>query len=146
MDRAQGLPGDLQRPGCRVDRLVSQEELARADIAAGFEPMGGKAMAECLETFAVLAVGRPLGVGGDLLSGPNGQRLIRVHARKPPPWRAIHVPIGSQCSPQAGREEWGAVLAPFAWLDAQEQARPLAVGARSMPHRTDTPASGVRSR
>jgi hypothetical protein len=68
------LPGDAEVPRGGIERLMAQQHLDRPDVAPGFEPMGGTAMPERLETVAVRDPRGPLGVLVDLLRCANGHR------------------------------------------------------------------------
>src|SRR5438093_11836756 len=53
MDLGQVLPGDMEIPGGRIDAPVAEQELNGAQIHPGFQQMRGKAMAQCMDAFAV---------------------------------------------------------------------------------------------
>jgi hypothetical protein len=64
----------------------------------------------------------PLGVGGDLLRGGDGQGLGAVVSRKEPRRGAVERPGGAQFGQQTGRQQGVAVLTAFALIDAEQHA------------------------
>jgi hypothetical protein len=99
---------------------MAQEHLDRPDIDARFAQVGRKAVAQRMDTVAVGDLSAQLRMLGELLGRADGQRPVGIAPRQQPRSWPREVPGGTQCGQQAGGEERGAILAPFALLDADQ--------------------------
>ena len=121
---------------------MAQEEVDRAHIDARFAPMGGKAVAQRMETLAVRDPGGPLGVGGDLLGRRDGHGRGRGLSGTQPRGRAGPLPGGPPCAEEARREEGRAILMALALIDAEHHPIPLEVRALEADDLTDPQPCG----
>ena len=133
VDFGQVLPSDMQISGRRVDAPVAEQELNSPQIHPGFEQMRGKTVAQRMDAFAVGDPRQPLGVVVELLGTSDGHRLGAVLRRKEP-WRgAVALPVGAEFREEPGRQQRGAVLPPFALIDANQPTVTFDVG-ELQPH------------
>ena len=101
---------------------MAQQHLDRPDVDPGFEQVGRETMAQRMDAVAVRDPRGPLRVRGDFLGRADGHRRVGIEARKQPRGWPVALPVGAQFGQQAGREQRGAILPPFALLDAEQQA------------------------
>ena len=85
----------------------------------------------------------PLRVRGDVLRRADGQRPGGSAARTQPRGWPVALPVGPQCGQQAGGEPRGTVLAPLAWLDADQPPIPGESRAREPDDCADAQARGI---
>jgi len=105
--RGQVAPGEVELPGGRIEGAVAEQEWAGGQLPPGCQPLCGQTMPSGMDPCAVGDPRAPLGVGGDLVRGGDGQGLGAVVSRQAPRRGAVERPGGAQCGPQPGRQQGG---------------------------------------
>lgn len=85
----------------------------------------------------------PLRVRGDFLRRADGQRPVGIAARQQPRGWPVEFPGGTPFGQQAGGEQRGTILAPFAWLDADQPPITFDIRALEPDDCADTQARGI---
>ena len=95
-----------------------------------------------MDTMAVGDPCGPRGVIGDFLRGAAGHGPVGIEARQEPQRWPVELPVSAPGGQQARGEQRGAILAPFARLDAEEH--PIPFKSRQPPPDAcaDAPARG----
>ena len=137
------LPGDPEVPRGGIERLMAQQHLDRPDIDPRFEQVRRKTMAQRMDALAVRDPRGPLRVRGDFLGGADGHRRVGIEARKQPRGWPVELPVGAQFGQEAGGEQGGAILAPFALLDTDQPALTFNVRELQADDCTDAQARGI---
>jgi hypothetical protein len=89
-------------------------------VGPGFEQVSRDTMAERMDALAVRDPSALLRMRGDLLGRADVHRRVRIESRKQPRGWPVAFPVGAQCGQQPDGEQGGAILAPFALLDAEQ--------------------------
>src|SRR5216684_6218346 len=127
--RAHHLPdrlgGDARIERRGIELGVPEQDLDHSNIDVLFQQMGGEAMPQGVERYALVDLGS---VGSGMTGAIELARRQRVHpvlSRKQPAFRSCRPPPGSQQFEQMWRQHHVAVFAAFALFDADHH--PFAV-------------------
>ena len=137
------LPGDPERARGGIERLLPQHHRDRPDIDPRCKQVRRTTMAPGMDAVAGRDPRGPLRVRGDFLGRADGQRRVGIEARQHPRGWPGECPGGAQCGQEAGGEQRGAILAPFALLDTDQPARTFEVRELQADDFTDTQACGI---
>src|SRR6516165_3898790 len=130
-DRADGDPG-VKR--CRVELLVSEQNLDDADIGLLLQEMGGKAVPQCVNTDAFGDARAPRCQANDAVELARTRVLPAVAGEQPglagihPSLLARGAPPVAQQLKKAGREHDIPILLPLALLDPHDHALTIDIG------------------
>src|SRR5262249_59756665 len=99
--RAVQLPQPLLREA-QVERggddaLVAEQQLNGTQIDAGFEHVGGEAMAQRVEAMTAFQTGAAFGVVKDLLGGAALHGTVAYSVGEQPVAEAVRFPVAAQC-------------------------------------------------
>src|SRR3954471_18781000 len=100
----------VERAGCVADHggcdlgiacrgrqmLMAEQHLDRADIGAGFEQMGGKAVTQRMDTHRLSELRRLASIPARPVERAYVERVALVAAREQPVFRSDFLPIGAQ--------------------------------------------------
>ena len=107
---------------------MTEQNLDRADVGAGFEEVGGKAVAQGVDGDRLAELGRHPSVAAGPLQHAPIERAALVLARKQPMRGPDFPPVGAQDNEQLRREHDVAISAALALFNPDQHAAAVDVG------------------
>ena len=133
--------GDLRIARRRRQIAMAEQHLDHADVGAGFEQMGGEAVAQRMDGDRLAELRRRPSVSARPLQHARVERPALVLARKQPMRRPGFPPIGAQHDEQLRRQHDVAVPTALALFDPDQHAAAIDIG-DFQPHDFGDPQPG----